>query len=639
MNEARKHRRKFRHLHLPAQPFSAKLCQHGIFALILLVLVTTPLWGGGRHYWALGVAQAATWLGGALWLARIIIRREVEWAAPTVVIPVLVVLGYGLLRHFFAPAPGVSSRETLLVASGALFFLTLHCNLSHRWQPTALLWTWVALALGLAAYGIAQVVVGEKLGWDVPHPSGGRIPATGPFAAASHFAGYLAMILTLAVANAFFSRRTYQQKVALLIGCGVMGLAVMFSLAHEAWWGLVAGVLVVGIYVIRRRESRFRWALIGALVLAGVLIAVVIGWQGVHRTAYLTGGPPPYLPLWRSALEMSLSHLGFGNGPGMFTWLFAEHRTLPGQPEYARNELLNVLADYGLVGVLLVVWVAFGFVWTTIRIIAERTVRYSQEAQSNRYAFAIGGLAAFAAMGMQSLADYPARVPANLFALMAIMAVTLSCGVRSASKLALPIDPFNDAPFSQLRWPAKVVLVAALIISLAFLGIHLQETVPAAYYLHRAESEKARLNWSVAENRYLRAWQFDPHSDTIAAAYGDLFAARATWNARQRDVQTQHALRWYGEARKLNPYAHDLLVKTARLHDATGHHEQALDFYKRAIQADPDNAAYHVQLALHHLRQQEDAPAIAAFQRARDLGDPTGQAEAQLRRLGPPPTS
>ncbi len=633
MNAPQKHRRKFRHVHRPPQPLSAKICQHSIFALGLLILATTPFWCAGQNTWVLGLVQAAVWLGGLLWLVRIVTRREIEWAAPTVVIPILVVLGYVLIRYAFAPVESVSRREVLLLTSAVLCFLMLHCNMSHRWQTTALLWIWVGLAVALALDGIGQAVLGGRLGWGGMLTGWKQTRATGPFLVPSHYAGYLTMVFAVAAANAFFSRRTYVQKVGLLIGCVLLALAGIFSLAYEAWWGLIAVTAVVGIYVIQRRGYRFRWVLVGATILLSVILAVIIAWEGSPSTPDVTSESLPYLALWRSALGMSLGNLAFGNGPGMFPWLFAAHRTLGGQPANAHNELFNVLADYGLVGVLLFIWVVVSFIWTTTRIIAARAARYSQEAQSNRYAFAIAGLAAFMAMLVQSLVDGQLRTPANLFTLAAIMAVTLTCGVRSASAAGLPIDPFNDEALAQLRGPAKVAVVAALIVTLGFLGLWLPETIPAAYFLGRAQHEQAELHWSAAEIQYLHAWQFNPQSYQTAAAYGDFFAARATWNVPERPLLTKHALRWYETARGLNPYACDLLVKMARLQDALGKQQAALATYQQALQADPDNAAYYVQLGLHHQRWHEPDAAYTAFQRARELGDISPITDLQLRRL------
>lgn len=629
MSESHNERRKYRHLRQSVQPLPAKICQHAIFGLALLVLLLAPLSATGRNSWMDTVVQGLIWVAGLLWLIRIVIRREIEWAAPRVVIPVLVVFGYVLLRSALAPVASAARAEAVLCSSAALLFLVLHCNFSHRWQSAVLLWTWVALALGLALHGVGQVLVGEQLGWAVAPVRGGHIPASGPFAVPAHYGAYLIMILALVAANVFHSRHGYRQKIALVACAMGLGLAVILTLAHEVWWGLVAMALALAVYLIRGQHERIRWALLGIGALAGVLLVVLIGWQGVDRAAYQDGGPLPYLSLWRAALEMSFSNLIVGNGPGMFPWLFAGHRTGAGYPLDARSEPLTVLMEYGLVGVALLVWVAVAFLWAMVRLIAERTARYSEEAHSNRLAFAIGGLAAFVGMAVQALLDCQTRTPANLLTLAAMMAIALTCGVRSASKSTAPVDPAGDEALSKLQGPAKVAVVLALVLGLGFLGLRLQEMMPAAYYLDRAEREKAHLNWAAAEELYLRAWKFYPRNDAIAAAYGDFFAARATWNIAQRKLQAQHALRWYATAREINPYAHDLLVKTARLHDLLGQPETAWEQYTRAIQADPDNAAYHVQLGLHYLRWGDDK-ATAAFRRARELGDPSGISEYHL---------
>jgi len=76
---------------------------------------------------------------------------------------------------------------------------------------------------------------------------------------------------------------------------------------------------------------------------------------------------------------------------------------------------------------------------------------------------------------------------------------------------------------------------------------------------------------------------------------------------------------------------------TANPHDALGKRELAGERYQRAIQADPQNATYRAQLALHYQSWGDTDNAVASFARAYelDVDDPVPEIELQrLSKLG-----
>ena len=142
------------------------------------------------------------------------------------------------------------------------------------------------------------------------------------------------------------------------------------------------------------------------------------------------------------------------------------------------------------------------------------------------------------------------------------------------------------------------------------------------------------LDWDAAETAYRRAWAFDARSYRIPLAVGDFFLARATWDQPERVNFAQTALRWFDRAYTRNPYATEALIKMGRVQDLLGRREQALERYQRALDADPRNAAFHTQLALHYLRWDKTAEARRMFQRALSLDPNDETAAVELQRLG-----
>ena len=318
----------------------------------------------------------------------------------------------------------------------------------------------------------------------------------------------------------------------------------------------------------------------------------------------------------------------------MFRWLYPAQRTVQGLVDTPGNEYLGALTEYGVIGFALALWVLVAFVIGAAQILSVRALRYSVSTPSNRYAFAVGGLAAVVAVAIGVIFDSSLQVPAILFTLVVIMASTLTCGVHPRDKT----EEDEKLPGRYVPFAVKGFNKLALVVSLGFvvllLASRVRKTYPADICLRLAEHAGGRFDWATAEERYRQAWNFDHRNFEVACAFGDCLSARATWNLAQRDKLLNEALTWYDRAVTHNPYAMDVQIRMGLVYDTLGKRELAADRYRRAVQADPENASYRTQLALHERRWGKIDEAVANFARAYELGDDDPLPEIELRRLG-----
>lgn len=610
--------------------------QNAIVCITLLILVCAALAFGAVRLWSLGPVLMAVGLACVLWVLRLLLVREVRVVFSLLGAPVLVFAAYGIVRYGLSDVePAARQAMLLMLASALLFFLVLN-NVRHRWHVSAVAWTVSATGTLLALYGLGQWIWGGRWVWWFPQYDAYIGRASGTFIRPHHFAAFLQMAFSIAAANFLFSRRSPAQKIALFFGCVVMGAGLLLALAPSGWLGWLTALIVLGVYVIRKRGKKFRWLMVGAALMGLVLIVTLLSAHALR--APQPGAPaaaePPQLALWRSAWQIGRANLWLGAGPGMFQWLYPAHRTLQGQPVHAGNEYLNLFAEYGLVGCLLVAWIGVGFILGTVQILHVRADRYSAATPSNRYAFAVGGLAGFCAVVVGSIFDSSLHAPANLLTLATIMATVLTCGVHPSGKVeqdALLPGRYATVPMKGIP---KLVLAGALALATLLLVTRLGKTYASDLMLRLAERQKAELNWPAAERLYMRAWNLDKRNFEVTTALGDFYSARATWKPAQRETLLEQALSWYERAWTANSYAADVLIKTARIYDALGKRQLANQRYQRALRLDPRNASYHAQLGLHHQRWGDQDQAIVSFSRAYNLGGPDPLAEIQLRQLG-----
>jgi len=607
---SRRHHRS----HLPnifsQSPLSAS-CQNGAFFAVLAAMTIAVLCPVIPE----GLPLALLLVAAALWVARLLFSRQVPVVFSLAGAPILVATTYGLIRYGLSPVEAVARQEWLLGSSAALAFFVILNNLRHRWQVTVLTWVLAGIGLGVALGGLWQML------W-------GGAPDV-------RVAIYLELIFPVLAANALFSRRPYSARLALLLIGLVTAGAAYLAFDYGAWGGWIGALLVLTVYVIRRRTPRRRWILVGGVTLTAVLLGIFVVDRALRQENFWPRQELAATRLagWRSAVDIGRQHLWTGGGPGMFRWLYPAHRRTQDQLEFAGNEYLQTFANYGIAGLVLGMWCAVTFGIEVFQILALRGQRYSSSTPSNRYALAVGGLAAFAGLLLVALWNTVSHLPGYLLTAAVIAGATLTSGVKHRGE-----DPDDNGPLGtynafEMKGLAKWAVSGTLTVVILLLGSLMVKTYPAAVFRQQGDRHRAALQWAEAEKSYRRAWAFDALHYETAAALGDLHAARAAWATDQTQELARHAVTWYDRALTRNPYAADLHIKLGRMFDLLGQRATAAAHYHRALQADPRNAAYLAQLGLHELRWGNQPGALAHFQAAYELRGPDLLPERMLQHF------
>ena len=625
------------------RPVIVRACAYGVFALVVFILVFSLMTLGKADLTVHGPIMIALVVAGVLWIVRLILSREPKVAFSLLGTPILILGTWTVVRY--ALAGGESGVESVArldmmlgISAAALFFIVLNI-VRHGWQVTVLTWVWAGGGCLLAIEGLGRLL------------HGGGLYET--FPSAADFIMPMHIMFAVVTAQFFFSRRSFPERIVLAF-CATLMLVTMVLI--ELWWqwaGFMACVGVLVVYIIRKRGWRFHWAIAGGTILVVVVIATLFAlrWLQVDaRSSALDNtqriargedrepgqtdvsvqemtegeaGLSVAVPaLWRGAISMAQRSLIQGAGPGMYPWLFPIYRTGQGKADSPGNVYLTVLAEYGMIGVMLLLWVIVVFFVAATHIVGLRAQRYSASTPSNRYAMVVGGLAAMAALSVDAVFGGNLR-STNLFNLVVFVATILTCGVQHDSKG--DESSYRPGKHSRFRLTglSRWVLAGAMAGFLLLLMSRLWCSYAAHLLWRVAERERVQLNWSVSERRYQQALRFDGRNYQIVASFGDFYAMRAAWDVAGREEWARQALHYYkhsnNSALTLNSYASDIWIRMGRLYDLLQKRDDAKDAFQRAIEADSRNAAYYVAKGLHHQRWGEEQEASAAFQRARSL--------------------
>ena len=427
-----------------------------LFVLFCALLACSPLPVGSNRLWASALLQAfaAVIAGGLAWLLA---QRRVSptpalragwpvlalffaiplWSALQV-LPVLPPDGHAISKDVGATLNKLQKS----ICYGLVFFAALQLlDSTRRLRTTAL----VIMFSGLfqACYGVLTALGGHT--FDILNIHGGNITssARGTFVNRNHLAGYMEMCLAVGVGLLIANMKhpsadgqTWRQQarsmlkvllgdtarirlfmVAMVIAL-VMTRSRMGNAAFFASMGVSAGIG----YLLYRRQSRAMVILFVSMIVIDVFI--VSSWFGLEQLAnrieQTDTSTEARLNVNESALPWLEDHWLAGSGAGSFVATYPAYRTADVTQffDFAHNDYLQILGEYGVIGAAFFAAIAATVLWTAV------------QAQRRRRNPLLRGAAFASMMGVTSLlihssTDFNLQIPANalLFTVLCAFAV------------------------------------------------------------------------------------------------------------------------------------------------------------------------------------------------------------------------
>jgi O-antigen ligase len=307
-------------------------------------------------------SDIACTLIAALFLARVLVTRELSWAKQDWFVAVLVLWAYMVLRALFMPDLQDGLGVALPFIRYALFAVAMQTLVLNDpvWRRRTALAAAAALGL-LIADALVQYVSGHDLT--------GRLPFEGRLTAFYHGPRVGIMIAWLALPA--FLTLIDLKRYSLALGFALLGLVTIVLSGDRM--ALLLILLYAALFGLLIRPAR-RYVLIGApaaLVIAAAIFALHPG--SFERQVLSTVKTIETLPqtqyghIWKSALDIAAAHPLFGTGPSSFNTVCPDPRYGPlrfdrslaeGGPElrcatHQHNLYLEWLSDTGLVGLCL----------------------------------------------------------------------------------------------------------------------------------------------------------------------------------------------------------------------------------------------------------------------------------------------
>ena len=532
-------------------------------------------------------------LGVALCVVSILrLVNPPQSSRPWLTIFSLLGAGYLVGRALMGGPEGLAVHDIALVLSAIGIYLSVtSTGRGVRGFWIVLLAILVALNVGLA---ISQSVLESPFYFWQPGGSD-ESHAIGLFAHYNAFASFLNGTVFFFLSYTFFGRNVAARWACALLSLGLIVTLVM-SQSRGGWLSFVVGGslwMVLLILFLKQRRSKLLGIISIAVVLLGVGGIVSSVWvvqriteKRVEKYEENTGrkveakvSDGGRVAFQQMGFEIFLDSPAVGGGARAFSYRALEKwdpDTLElwmGDPEFAHNEFIQLLSDYGLVGFVLVLALLFIHgILGVINLVSE------DDRDSGLSIWQLGAAGGLVAMLCQSYFSFIFHFPA--------------CVVLCAFQLAILASQSKEKPKNRpvFRFTELVIGIGGLGVAaaLAFLGINFFKgyllSKEAVQKLTAAESvEDVFTGLETLEKAGDRSW--DPKSFEIVARRAMLEANTALQGndpavAEKFNLRAKAA---FERSLELNPNFSAALAGLPRVEDELGNHAAAEEGHQKAM--------------------------------------------------------
>ncbi|MCE5252191.1 O-antigen ligase family protein [bacterium] len=313
---------------------------------------------------------------------HLLLKKKIAIPVTSLWPPLLAFLSVMMISIIYSPDFDSGCFEVARMIFMALVTLVIMVLTNKKWRAYLILWTIILVPFLVSVLSIYQLLnegsifapivrkVATELGMPVYR-------STGTFSNPNALGCFLMVGIIPAFALLFQKKQSLFLRILLITSIGVTGVALLISFSRGSWLSTLAGVLVV--VLLHRKWSYIFYFLIGAVA---VFVILAITQPVVVEAVYDRFGSifdpssdrssSSRLSLIKSAIWMWEESPILGVGAGGFAYNSYEYMD-PDMPEgmiwvkEAHTIQAKILAEQGLVGITVAVWLFFTILFHGIR--------------------------------------------------------------------------------------------------------------------------------------------------------------------------------------------------------------------------------------------------------------------------------
>jgi len=536
---------------------------------------------------------------------------------------------YLLIRASDSPVAYFAREDAALVIAAFLaycLFLSLLTATEWRQRLVEVLALLVVIHL---AFAFAQAFYRPSL-WLIPgyertitgHPGG-------LFNQPDHFAAFLASLFPLWIAAAAFGRRGRRIRIAFAILAILSLVGVLLSGSASGIVGILAGstalAALCGLIAWKRFPKSTRRKLVASFAVAGVIGAILLlansapASKAIDRELLTRDGGAHVVALWSTGAKQFLEAPLTGTGSRTSRIHGRLHRSEPfdaahGEPEFIHNEYLQMLADYGLVGLALALLAIVPHVFSGYRFVRAYSGFGTRQGacfpKSDHLSLVLGALGGLASMAVVATVDLVFHLP--VFVLTAAIFLAVLAAPDPMGSALKPAPSSRLIPGGSLLFMNRAVAFGCGIATLLF-GLLFSRS---EYHYEMARLAFESDPGGFHHHRHLQsARSLDPKNPFAfsLSAHAQVAAILPEMPEPARRQALEQADSYFDKARDLYPQDIFAAVGHAAVLEELGLREMALDRIRGARELAPNYGNLMIAEAELHLRHGRIAEAEKAY--------------------------
>lgn len=362
-----------------------------IFFLLCSMLVWTTLIYGTVHQPIIALFYIVIALILIFWIIDAFVSGFFRFNKNFLQIPLLATIIYGIIQiipfgslaetggldgisRTISVAPYLTRLTVVHFIALTLFFAAFLAFLDNFNRLKKVVWIIIIFGFLYAFFAIIQSFLSPaKIYGIYDAPS---ITPFGSFVNRHNFAAFMEMTIAVPLGLIFVGAIEKDKKLLFITAIGLMGIALLLSGSRG---GLIALLAEVFLLVIITTKSQSKGNLVVkailAILLIGVIIfgAVLIGGESsltrIAETATSGNITTDRTHIWAVTLDVIKANLPFGAGLGAFGIAYTpfDNSSGLGRVEQAHNDYLEVLANAGIVGLIIGISFLFLFFRTALK--------------------------------------------------------------------------------------------------------------------------------------------------------------------------------------------------------------------------------------------------------------------------------